>query len=77
MSRIDPQKTRQEAKGTPVLKILVAALILCVIGFIGMGFYGWAMPDQTLTNASATATPAPSATATSGGAPATSAPTAK
>lgn len=77
MSRLDPQNTRQAAKGTPVLKILIAALVLCVIAFIGLGFYGWSMPDQTLTNASATATPAPSSTPASGGAPATSAPTAK
>lgn len=72
MSGIDPRDSRQGTRGTPILKILVAGLILCVIAFIGLGFYGWAMPDQTLTNATATATPpaaSPATTATGAGTP--------
>ncbi|MBE7186226.1 MAG: hypothetical protein INR68_17670 [Methylobacterium mesophilicum] len=51
MSRMDPQDARQGRTGTPVLRILIAALVLCVIGGIGMALYGWAMPDQTLPKA--------------------------
>ncbi|KAB0679872.1 hypothetical protein F6X38_11655 [Aureimonas leprariae] len=48
---MDPQDARQGRTGTPVLRILIAALVLCVIGGIGMALYGWAMPDQTLPEA--------------------------
>jgi hypothetical protein len=51
MSRMDPQDARQGRTGTPVLRILIAALALCVVGGIGMALYGWAMPDQTLPKA--------------------------
>lgn len=51
MSRMDPEDARQGQKGTPVLRILIAALVLCVVGGIGMAIYGRMMPDQTLPKA--------------------------
>ncbi|WP_152046096.1 hypothetical protein [Aureimonas psammosilenae] len=48
MSRMDPQDARQGRKGTPVLRILIIALVLAVIAGIGMAIYGSVLPDQTL-----------------------------
>ena len=78
MSRMDQQSARQGRKGIPVLKVLIAALVLCVIGAIGLSFYGRSMPDQTLTNATTTVSPASQNNSTSSGTePATSTTTAK
>ncbi|GGE19635.1 hypothetical protein GCM10011390_43590 [Aureimonas endophytica] len=51
MTRLDPQDARQGRKGTPVLRILIAAMILVVIAGAGMAVYGYFMPDQTLPKA--------------------------
>ncbi len=51
MSRMDPQDARQGRKGTPVLRILIAALALVVVAGIGMSMFGYFMPDQTLQEA--------------------------
>jgi hypothetical protein len=48
MSRMDPEDARQGKKGTPVLRVLISALILCAIVAVGMAIYGWAMPDATI-----------------------------
>lgn len=52
MTPLDPEDARQGRKGTPVLRVLIAALVLCVIGAFGMGAYAWIMPDQSLPEAS-------------------------
>jgi hypothetical protein len=49
MSRLDPEEARQGEKGTPILRILVIALVLCVIGGAVFALYPW--PDQTLPEA--------------------------
>lgn len=51
MTRLDPEEARQGKKGTPVLGILIAALVLCAIGAVGMAGYAWMMPDQSLPKA--------------------------
>ncbi|SMC88442.1 hypothetical protein SAMN06297251_111102 [Fulvimarina manganoxydans] len=45
MSDFDPKETRQGSKGTPILLILIVALALCAVVFIGLGIYGWLSPD--------------------------------
>ncbi|MCQ0986544.1 hypothetical protein [Jiella marina] len=49
MTKMNETEARQGQKGTPILMILVAGLALCAIVFVGLGLYGWAMPDATLT----------------------------
>lgn len=48
MARMRPEDTRPGRKGTPVLLVLLGALTLCIIVFIGLGFYNWYLPDATL-----------------------------
>lgn len=48
MTRLDPEKARQGKSGLPVLYILIAALVLCIIVFFGLGLYGRILPDNTL-----------------------------
>lgn len=45
MSDLDPNETRHASKGTPILLVLIVALALCAIVFIGLGIYGWLSPD--------------------------------
>ncbi|GGD27785.1 hypothetical protein [Aureimonas glaciei] len=48
MSRMDPEEARQGRKGTPVLRILIIALLLCVVAAAGMAVYGSMQPDDDL-----------------------------
>lgn len=48
MSNIDPNKARQGPKGRPVLLVLIAALVLALIAFAGMGLYGGSQPDENI-----------------------------
>ena len=48
MTRLDPEKARQGKSGLPVLYILIAALVLCIVVFFGLGLYGRILPDNTL-----------------------------
>ncbi|MEF2071771.1 hypothetical protein [Consotaella aegiceratis] len=67
MSRLNPEEARQGKKGTPILIILVVALALMALGFIGMGIYGWVMPDEDLgTGVTSDADTAPAATSSDG-----------
>ena len=45
MSDLDPNETRQGSKGTPILLVLIVALALCALVFIGLGVYGWLSPN--------------------------------
>ena len=47
MSRLNPEEARQGPKGRPVLRVLVIALLLCVVAAAGIAVYGWAMPGDT------------------------------
>lgn len=49
MSDIEPENARQGKKGTPVLLVLIAGLVLAVIAFLGLGAYGWFLPDSDLS----------------------------
>lgn len=49
MSNLDPEQARQGRKGTPVLLVLIAGLVLAVIAFLGLGVYGWFLPDSDLS----------------------------
>ncbi|UIJ72915.1 hypothetical protein [Aurantimonas sp. HBX-1] len=48
--KLNPEDARQGEKGTPVLKILIVALALCAVVFIGLGIYGWALPDADISS---------------------------
>jgi hypothetical protein len=48
MSDIDPSKARQGRGGSRVLTILIAALVLALIVFVGLGFYGSSQPDENI-----------------------------
>ncbi|WP_185983558.1 hypothetical protein [Aureimonas mangrovi] len=48
MSDIDPSKARQGRGGSRVLTILIAALVLALIVFVGLGFYGGSQPDENI-----------------------------
>ena len=64
MTKIDDDDARQGRKGTPVLMILIVALALCVVAFVGVQFYGASEPDSKLNDASQTSSePAPAANA--------------
>lgn len=52
MTRLDPEDARQGKKGTPVLKVLISALILCAIVAIGLTFYAKSTPEAALPAAS-------------------------
>lgn len=57
--KLNPENARQGEKGTPVLKILIIALALCAVAFVGLGIYGWALPDSDIsTDGAATTAPA-------------------
>jgi hypothetical protein len=43
--KLNSTEARQGEKGTPVLMILVVALALCALVFVGLGVYGWWLPD--------------------------------
>ncbi|SJZ82671.1 hypothetical protein [Consotaella salsifontis] len=45
MPKLDPENARQGRRGAPILIILIAALSLAAIAFIGLGIYGWILPD--------------------------------
>ena len=51
MAKLDTDKARQGQKGTPILLILIVALVLCVILFLGFGASGWFESDPNLSNA--------------------------
>lgn len=73
MANIDPKDARQGKKGQPILIVLVAALALAVIAFIGMGFYGGSLPDENIgtpEEAGVSTEPATPAETPAGGAPA-------
>ena len=46
--KLDPQDARQGEKGTSVLMILVVGLALCAVIFVGLGIYGWWLPDANM-----------------------------
>lgn len=54
MTKIDEEKARQGQRGTPILMILIIALALCAIVFVGMQFYGASEPDSALTDGGST-----------------------
>lgn len=54
MTNLDEDRAKQGRRGTPVLMILIAALALCAIVFVGLGFYGASQPDSSLDNAGQT-----------------------
>ncbi|MBO0904856.1 hypothetical protein [Jiella sonneratiae] len=56
MTRLDEERARQGRRGTPILMILIAALALCAIVFVGVQFYGASEPDASLDDGSKTAT---------------------
>lgn len=65
MTRMDPEDARQGKKGTPVLKVLIAALILCAIVAIGLTFFAKSTPEQAISSPSVgdtSGTSAPSST---------------
>lgn len=68
--RLDAEDARQGKKGTPVLRVLIFALILAVIAFIGMQIYGGMQGGDTIPGASVggdtSATTAPATTGTTG-----------
>lgn len=70
MSRMDPEDARQGRKGVPVLRVLIIALLLCVVAAAGMAVYGSMQPDDNLpagrvgTGDGETPTAAPPADAT-------------
>jgi len=77
MTRLDPQDARQGKKGTPVLKVLIAALVLCVIVAIGLALFAKATPESAIPAASVGNNPSSSAApsdATTTPTPATPAP---
>lgn len=51
MAKLDSDPARQGRKGTPILLILIVALVLCVILFLGFGATGWFESDPNLSNA--------------------------
>ncbi len=51
MTKLDEDRAKQGRRGTPVLMILIVALALCAIVFVGLGFYGASQPDSSLDNA--------------------------
>jgi hypothetical protein len=71
MSRMDPEDARQGRKGVPVLRVLIIALLLCLVAAAGMAVFGSMQPDDELPagrvgtgtseapSAEAPATPAP------------------
>ena len=61
MPKLDTDKARQGKKGTPVLLVLIVALVLCVVLFLGFGAAGWFQSQPDLSNsgnASEVSTPA-------------------
>lgn len=68
--RIDAEDARQGKKGTPVLRVLIIALALAVVAFIGMGIYGKMLPDENIPGSAAggdtSTTTAPASTDTAG-----------
>ncbi|WAP69526.1 hypothetical protein [Jiella pelagia] len=54
MTKLDEDSAKQGRRGTPVLMILIVALALCAIVFVGLGFYGASQPDSSLDNAGQT-----------------------
>ena len=75
MSRTNPEDARQGRKGKPVLRVLIIALLLCVVAAAIMAVYGSSMSGDTppagkVGNGDATSSSAPS-DATAPAAPAT------
>lgn len=67
---IDPTRARQGRGGSRVLIILVAALALALVAFVGMGFFGASQPDENIGSveeSGATTDPASPATPPAGG----------
>ncbi|BDA85889.1 hypothetical protein Sa4125_34310 [Aureimonas sp. SA4125] len=48
MSRINPEEARQGRKGKPVLRVLIAALVLCALAAIIMTVFGAMQPGDDL-----------------------------
>lgn len=46
--KLNPEDARQGEKGTSVLMILVVGLALCAVIFVGLGIYGWWLPDADM-----------------------------
>lgn len=67
VTKFDDEKTRQGRRGTPVLMILIAALALCVVVFIGVQIYGASQPDSSI-EAGPETTGEPPVAGTAGGA---------
>ncbi len=70
MAELRTDKARQGRTGRPVLYILLAALALCLVVFIGLQFYNSTQPDQNINGvansdvSAAPTTPANSQTGT-------------
>ncbi|NDW07077.1 hypothetical protein [Jiella pacifica] len=56
MTKLDEDRAKQGRRGTPVLMILIVALALCAVVFVGMQIYGASQPDSSLDNAGETST---------------------
>lgn len=54
MTNLDEDRAKQGRRGTPVLMILIAALALCAVVFVGLQFYGASEPDASLDEAGRT-----------------------
>jgi len=62
MADLRTDKARQGRTGRPVLYVLIAALALCLVVFIGLQFYGKTLPDQNIGGTEASDTTAAPAT---------------
>ncbi|MCE7026718.1 hypothetical protein [Jiella avicenniae] len=51
MTKLDEERARQGRRGTPVLMILIVALALCAVLFVGFQIYNANAPDSALENA--------------------------
>ncbi|MBP0615692.1 hypothetical protein [Jiella mangrovi] len=48
MTNLNDENARQGRSGRPVLVVLIAALALCVIVFVGLQFFGASEPNSDL-----------------------------
>lgn len=65
MAVLKTDKARQGRTGRPVLYILIAALALCFVVFIGLQIYGGTLPDQNIGGVDASGTTSAPATPSS------------
>lgn len=57
--KLNPEEARQGEKGTSVLMILIVGLVLCAVIFVGLGVYGWWLPDADMGVEGVSTTTAP------------------